>query len=87
MGDWWKSAKADWWFKTSGAEKDILAGIGLYGLFKKSIDAENATVQRCPKCHHHTFYKLHPSEKKTPKDSNWLCSQCGNDTDEFGNQL
>jgi DNA-directed RNA polymerase subunit RPC12/RpoP len=87
MRDPWKDSKTDWWFKTSGSEKNALAAVGLFGLFKKSMDMENATVQRCPKCQHHSFYKVQACEKKTPDDSNWLCSRCGNDADEFGNKL
>jgi len=63
------------------------AAASIAGLFQKDIDSENAVVQRCPKCNHHTFRKLRPEEKASPDDSNWLCSQCGNTTDEFGNKL
>jgi hypothetical protein len=67
MRDPWKDSKTDWWFKTSGSEKNALAAVGLFGLLKKSMDMENATVQRYPKCQHHSFYKVHPGEKKTPE--------------------
>lgn len=87
MGDWWTSPKADWWFKSFRLEKEIAMGAGLCSLFKKSTDAESAVVQRCPKCNHHTFRKVRPEDKESPGDSNWLCSRCGNDTDEFGNKL
>ena len=63
------------------------AAASIVGMIQKDIDSESAVVQRCPKCNHHTFRKLRPEEKASPGDSNWLCSQCGNTTDEFGNKL
>lgn len=64
-----------------------LAASSVLGLIQKDIDSENAMVQRCPKCNHHTFRKLRPGEKTDPDGSNWRCSRCGNETDEFGNKL
>ena len=61
----------------------IAAAAGLYGLFKKSIDAEDAYAQHCPKCDRHTLVRIRPGDKKSP----WKCNSCGNDSDEIGNRL
>ncbi|MCK4564735.1 MAG: hypothetical protein KAU94_08685 [Verrucomicrobia bacterium] len=87
MGEWRKSSKNDYWEFRSAEHQEEMAAVGLYGLFKNDLDAETATVRRCPKCNHRTFHKSHPDDKQSSKDSNWLCSHCGNDADEFGNKL
>ena len=87
MGEWQKSSKADDWKCPVPFASEGMAAMGLYGLLRNDLDAETATVRRCPKCNHHTFYNVHPDDKISVEDSNWLCSRCGNDTDEFGNKL
>ncbi len=59
----------------------------VFGMFQNDIDAEAATLQRCPKCDHHSFRRLRPDEKVSADSSNWRCTRCGNTTDEFGNAL
>ena len=86
MGEWRKKSKNDLGF-ISPLHLEGRAAVGLYGLFKNDLDAETATVRRCPKCNHHTFHKVHPDDKASAEDRNWSCSSCGNDTDEFGNKL
>jgi hypothetical protein len=63
------------------------AAASIFGMIQNDIKAESAAVQRCPKCNHHSFRRLKPSEKGVADDSNWRCFRCGNDTDEFGNKL
>ncbi len=70
-----------------GISGAAFAAASVAGLIQNDIDSENAVVQRCPKCNHHTFRKLRPEEKESADSSNWCCTRCGNETDEFGNKL
>lgn len=70
------------------ARGSITVASGILGLFQNDLDAEHKVVQRCPKCRRHMMHRLTPEQKKlSPSKSNWVCINCGNDTDEFGNLL
>ena len=68
-------------------KNEAYAAAGICGLFMNDIEAEDAYVQRCPKCGHRSLRRVRPEDKKSPGDSNWRCFECGNDCDEFGNKL
>jgi predicted RNA-binding Zn-ribbon protein involved in translation (DUF1610 family) len=70
-----------------GIRSRAYAGLSVFGLISNDIDAEVTGVQRCPKCGHHSLSRLRRQDKQSPGDSNWRCTRCGNDTDEFGNKL
>ena len=66
---------------------EVYAAAAVFGMIQNDIAAETATVQRCPKCNHHSFRRLRVEEKESAAASNWRCTRCGNETDEFGNVL
>jgi hypothetical protein len=65
----------------------VYAAAAIFGLFQSDIDAESAGRQRCPKCTRHSFRWVGQQDKMSPNDSNWHGTNCGNETDEFGNTL
>ena len=81
--DWDPDIHDDDFMETGKFQSRTHAALGLFGLFKKSIDAENAYAQRCPKCDRHTLVRVRMGDPKSP----WICNHCGNDADEFGNKL
>jgi len=65
----------------------IMACIGIAALVMNDSSASIAQIRRCPKCGKRTLCKRKLENKKSPSDSNWICSRCGNDCDEFGSKL
>lgn len=64
----------------------LLIGVAVV-LMMNDTSSASARIQRCPKCGKRSLCKRKPEDKQFSADSNWICSQCGNDTDEFGNKL
>lgn len=71
----------------SRLRNEAYAAASVFGMIQNDIASETATVQRCPKCDHHSFRRLRPEEMEAPDSSHWRCSRCGNEKDEFGNSL
>ena len=65
----------------------VATGSAIAGLVQNDVNMEQGFVQRCPKCRHRSLRRIHAEDKRSPDDSDWLCFECGNDCDEFGNKL
>ena len=73
-----------WVFRFIGAIVFIIVA----GVFLMMNDSgkESVLTQRCPKCGKRALRKLQKDNKQFGT-SKWLCANCGNDEDEFGNKL
>jgi predicted RNA-binding Zn-ribbon protein involved in translation (DUF1610 family) len=73
-----------WTFRFLGAIVFIIIA-AVFLMMNDSGKAE-AITQRCPKCGKRTLRKLKKDDARF-STSKWLCANCGNDEDEFGNKL
>jgi predicted RNA-binding Zn-ribbon protein involved in translation (DUF1610 family) len=62
-----------------------MAVIGVVALMMCDSASSEARIRRCPNCGNRSLCKR--KEKRRADDSNWVCTCCGNDADEFGNKL
>ena len=61
----------------------IVIVIGI--LVMKDVSSSETRNRRCPRCGRRSLRKRDPEDKRKLSDSDWICSRCGNDSDEFSN--